>query len=162
MNRFLRCMTIALVVSAFAFTSALLINDAGTGTLQGPTRSLISALSLLLVGVAFLIVQPILPLRPKEFLKNVLLAATFILWGIVQLMPQSVLSLRLGSLVVALYVLDLGLVILLSVSPTEESKLPRAFPANCCARQIVGERALRDCTCYGESVIVNAREAHGA
>jgi hypothetical protein len=123
-KRFLRCMTIALVVSAFAFTSALLMKEAGLGPLQGPTRSLITALPLLSVGLAFLTIQPTMRLRPKQFLKNALLAATFILWGIVQLMPESVVSMRLSSLVVALYVFDLGLVTLLSVNPTQELKLP--------------------------------------
>jgi len=78
---------------------------------------LLSAVPLLSVGAAFLILQ--LVLRPKisELLKNLLLAATFILWGIVQLMPQGALSHKLGDLVIALYVADLAWVILTTRSP---------------------------------------------
>jgi hypothetical protein len=159
-NRVLRCSTIALVVSAFAFTGALLIGDLGVEILQESIRSLISALSLLLVGVAFLIVQPMMQLRTKELLRNALLAATFILWGAVQLMPQGVLSLRVSSIVVVLFVLDLGLVIL-SAGPTREPKLPWACVANCCARQVSDEKLSRVCTCYGESVLADGRQVHG-
>jgi hypothetical protein len=68
----------------------------------------ISAAPLLLVGASFLILQPLLRLGRLELLKNVLLAATFLLWGAVQLMPQNALTVRLGNLVIALYVLDLA------------------------------------------------------
>jgi hypothetical protein len=43
-----------------------------------------------------------------EFLKNALLAATFLLWGIIQLMPRNATSIRLGNVVIVLYVLDLS------------------------------------------------------
>jgi hypothetical protein len=116
-NRVLRGMTIILVVLALAFTLALLVKDAGIGTLSRLPLHVISAMSLLLAGVAFLVVQPIMSPRPREFLKNVLLAVTFILWGIVQLMPQDVLSMRLDNLVVALFVLDLAWAALVNIRP---------------------------------------------
>jgi hypothetical protein len=126
--RFLRGLTIALVALALAFSVALLANDAGMGTLPRTSRGVISAVPLLSVGVAFLILQLMMRPRLKEWLKNVLLAATFILWGIVQLMPQNALSMRLGGLVVALFVLDVTWAILVSLSPTQESTLPRGCP----------------------------------
>ena len=49
--------------------------------------------------------------RPLELLKRVMLAAAFLLWGIVQLMPAGNLASELGNLVIALYVIDLGLII---------------------------------------------------
>jgi hypothetical protein len=120
-NRVLRGMTIILVVLALASTLAQLVKDAGMGTLPRLPLHVISAVALLLAGVAFLIVQPIICLRPREILKNVLLAVTFILWGIVQLMPQNALSMRLDNLVVALFVLDLAWAAILSVRPAKES-----------------------------------------
>jgi hypothetical protein len=45
-------------------------------------------------------------------LKNALLAATFLLWGAIQLMPQNATSMRLGNVVIALYVVDLAWVVL--------------------------------------------------
>jgi hypothetical protein len=40
-----------------------------------------------------------------------MLGAAFLLWGVVQLMPASDLATELGNLVIALYVVDLGLLI---------------------------------------------------
>jgi hypothetical protein len=64
------------------------------------------------VGTSFLFLQPIIRPRLMELLKNVLLAATFLLWGAIQFMPQNTMSKRLGNVVIALYVLDLAWVIL--------------------------------------------------
>ena len=117
-DRLLRTMTITLVLLALAFSVALLARNGTMGALPWLPCGVISAAPLLLIGAAFLILQLMIRPIPKELLKNVVLGATFILWGIVQLMPQNVLSMRLGSLVVALYVLDLAWAILLNVSPT--------------------------------------------
>jgi hypothetical protein len=46
-----------------------------------------------------------------ELLKRLMLGAAFLLWGVVQLMPASNLAAELGNLVIALYVVDLGLII---------------------------------------------------
>ena len=98
-NRVFHSVTITFAVFAVAFSGVLLAKDAGMEILPQLNLHLISAISLLLVGAAFLTVQPVMRLRPKELLKNVLLAAAFMLWGIVQLMPQNVLSMRLGNVV---------------------------------------------------------------
>lgn len=71
----------------------------------------LSALPLLLAGSSYLILQAILRPRPLELLKRLMLGAAFLLWGIVQLMPASDLAAELGNLVIALYVVDLGLII---------------------------------------------------
>jgi hypothetical protein len=55
----------------------------------------LSALPLLLAGSSYL----------------VMLGAAFLLWGVVQLMPASDLAAELGNVVIALYVVDLGLII---------------------------------------------------
>jgi hypothetical protein len=71
----------------------------------------LSALPLLLAGSSYLILQAILRPRPLELLKRLMLGAAFLLWGVVQLMPASNLAAELGNLVIALYVVDLGLII---------------------------------------------------
>jgi hypothetical protein len=58
-----------------------------------------------------LVLQAILRPRPLELLKRLMLGTAFLLWGIVQLMPASNLSAELGNVVIALYVVDLGLII---------------------------------------------------
>ena len=75
--------------------------------LVGPA---LSGLPLLLTGVAYMIMQAIVRPRPLELLKRLMLAFAFLLWGVVQLMPESNVATELGNLVIALYVIDLGLI----------------------------------------------------
>jgi len=71
----------------------------------------LSAFPLLLAGSAYIILQVVLRPRPLELLKRLMLGAAFLLWGVVQLMPASDLATELGNVVIALYVVDLGLII---------------------------------------------------
>lgn len=71
----------------------------------------LSALPLLLVGGSYIALQGLLRPAPVELLKRLMLGSAFLLWGIVQLMPPSALATQLGDLVIALYVLDLGIII---------------------------------------------------
>ena len=71
----------------------------------------LSALPLLLAGSSYLLLQAILRPRPLELLKRLMLGTAFLLWGIVQLMPPGYLTAELGNVVIALYVVDLGLII---------------------------------------------------
>ena len=116
-NNVLRWTSCSLAVVALAASVGLLIGDAKIWTHPGLSAETISAAQLLLVGVAFLLVQPVIRPRSAELLKNVLLAATFLLWGTIQLMPQNTLAARLGNVVIALYVLDLAWMILATVKP---------------------------------------------
>jgi len=113
LNNALRWISYGLAILALAAGSALLLADAKPGTLPRLLpMAVISAAPLLLVGTAFLIMQPVICPRLMELLRNALLAATFLLWGVIQIMPRNTTSLRLGNVVIALYVLDLAWVIL--------------------------------------------------
>jgi sulfite exporter TauE/SafE len=107
-NNIFRWIGYGLAVLALAASLALLLGDAGIGTLVWHSASASTAAPLLLVGTAFLFMQPVLRPRLVELLRNVLLAGTFLLWGIVQFMPQNAMSARLGNFVIALYVFDLA------------------------------------------------------
>jgi peptidoglycan/LPS O-acetylase OafA/YrhL len=119
-NKILRYVALALVGLAAVSSILLLAGGSPFGPL-GRRAQLVSALPLLAIGVSFLIVQCIVRPRSAELLKNVLLAATFLLWGVVQLMEQSPLSKKLGDLVVVLYVVDLAWTILMGVKPKGKS-----------------------------------------
>jgi hypothetical protein len=121
LNSILRWFSYGLAVLALAASLGLLIGDVGIGTLPRLSAAVASAAPLLLVGTSYLFVQPILRPRLLELLKNVLLAATFLLWGIVQFMPQNATSIRLGNVVIALYVLDLAWVTLGTVISQERN-----------------------------------------
>jgi hypothetical protein len=107
-----------LAILALVASAGLLVGDVGIGNLSRLSPAVASAAPLLLVGTSFLFVQPLLRPRLLDLLKNLILAGTFLLWGIVQLMPQNTLSIRLGNLVIALYVLDLAWITLgTAISP---------------------------------------------
>ncbi|MGH8335344.1 MAG: hypothetical protein ACRETL_00640 [Gammaproteobacteria bacterium] len=71
----------------------------------------LSAIPLLLAGASYIVLQTILRQPPVELLKRVMLGSAFLLWGVTQLMPVGALSAELGNVVIALYVIDLGLMI---------------------------------------------------
>lgn len=106
----LRWVSCGLAVLALLAGALLLL--LGAHPASGIPAVVISAAPLLLVGVAFLALQPVLRPRSSDLLKNVLLALTFLLWGGLQFLPQSSLSAWLGNLVIVLYVVDLAWVIL--------------------------------------------------
>ena len=109
-------MSRGLALLALVAGIALLLRDAKPDVLLSLPPTMLSAAPLLLVGAAFLILQPVIRAQWSELLKNMVLAATFLLWGAIQLMPQNAVALRLGNLVIALYVLDLAWVIFSSKS----------------------------------------------
>jgi hypothetical protein len=70
----------------------------------------LSALPLLLAGSSYILLQVLLRPRWLELLKRLMLGMAFLLWGVVQLMPVGDLAIELGNVVIALYVVDLGLI----------------------------------------------------
>ncbi len=79
----------------------------------------LSALPLLLAGSSYVVLQAILRPRPLELLKRLMLGTAFLLWGAVQLMPASKLATELGNVVIALYVVDLGLIIWIDLQESQ-------------------------------------------
>jgi hypothetical protein len=121
LNNVLRWVSYVLAILGVVGGVGLLLSDAKLGTFPRLTVATISAAPLLLAGTSFLILQPILRPRLMDLLKNVLLACTFLLWGAIQFMPQNAGSIRLGNVVIALYVLDLAWVILSSKISTKRN-----------------------------------------
>ena len=124
----MRLLTTVLVVTALGSTFGLLTSDMKTRLSFGIPAPAISAAPLLLIGVSCLIFQAMLRPRWTELVRNILLAAAFLLWGAVQLMQQSALSKILGDVVIALYVLDLAWVILAGIYST--GTIPPSAPAH--------------------------------
>lgn len=119
-NKAVRWIAIGLVVVALIGSVGLLAQDAGRGRSAGISAGAVSSLPLLAVGVSFLVIQPMMRPRWAELTKNLLLAATFLLWGCVQLMQQYAVSKSLGDVVIALYVVDLAWTVLARVIPAEK------------------------------------------
>ena len=124
-EKVLRSAAGVLAVAALLGSAALLLNDAapqlvvlGKVLLAMAPRAWallghapLSALPLLLVGASYMALQGLLRPPPVELLKRIMLGSAFLLWGVVQLMPPSILATDLGDLVIALYVLDLGIIV---------------------------------------------------
>jgi hypothetical protein len=120
MNKILLRVAMGLVVMAVLSSILLLASDSNMGGALGGWAAAISSVPLLAVGLSFLIVQAMIRPRGTELVKNLLLAATFLLWGAVQLMRQNLVSKRLGDVVIALYVTELAWTILVRVNPSEK------------------------------------------
>jgi hypothetical protein len=71
------------------------------------THAWLGSLPLALAGAAYALLQ--IRLRPnrRTLFKRLLLAGTFLLWAIDQLLPPGRFAMVLGDIVVAAYVLDL-------------------------------------------------------
>jgi len=70
-------------------------------------HAFLSSLPLGLAGFSYALLQFHLAPPTRTLLKRLLLAATFIIWAIDQLLPAGPLATLLGDLVIATYVLDL-------------------------------------------------------
>jgi peptidoglycan/LPS O-acetylase OafA/YrhL len=112
MNKLIRLIAVVSAIAAIACAIVLLASDTKAPIPQSISPAAISAAPLLLIGASLLIFQATQRARAVEALKNVLLAAAFLLWGAVQLMKPSTVSQSLGHVVIVLYVLDLAWVIL--------------------------------------------------
>ncbi len=99
----------ALLVISLLGCTILLLFDFFPRLLPIITHGPASALPLLLIGVAYLVLQVRLRPRPLELLKRVMLASAFVLWGIDQLLPQGAAATTLGDVVIVLYIIDLAL-----------------------------------------------------
>jgi hypothetical protein len=117
----LQLLALNLVIVALMSSVGLLALDSTVPGAQGRFAAAIAALPLLAVGFSFVLVQLIIRPGRQELLKNLLLAATFVLWGCVQLMKLNLLSKTLGDVVIALYVTDLAWTIFESVLPARKS-----------------------------------------
>jgi len=89
--------------------AVLLLFDFFPALLPLLTHGPVSALPLLLIGIAYLALQVILRPAPLELLKRGMLASAFILWGIDQLLPMGPVATTLGDIVIVLYIIDLAL-----------------------------------------------------
>ncbi len=103
-----RFLSVLLVLSLLGCT-LLLVFDFFPTLLSFITHGPVSALPLLLIGIAYLGLQVMLRPSPIELFKRIMLAAAFILWGIDQLLPMGPVATTLGDIVIVLYIIDLAM-----------------------------------------------------
>jgi len=110
-----------LMLIALAFAGVLLLSN--LPSIHAGFHTFLSCLPLAIAGIAYAILQQ--RLRPPRgtLLKRLLLATTFVIWAVDQLLPASKLATFIGDLVIAAYVLDLYWVIqeqVLVANPTSD------------------------------------------
>lgn len=106
-SRPFKIVIVLVIVLALASGATLLLNDIpspGNWLAHAP----VSALPLLLIGLASLGFQLIIRPGWLDLSKALIVSAAFLLWGIDQLLPPSWLATTLGDSVIVLYVIDLG------------------------------------------------------
>ncbi len=103
--------TVFLLVLALASSGALLVLDASGGFREGDARRVVSALPLIAIAIACLAFHATWTPEPLDLLKRVLLSAAFLFWAATQLFPTAGWAPVANDLAIALFVLDLALIL---------------------------------------------------
>ncbi|MFY9615367.1 MAG: hypothetical protein WAT58_08210 [Candidatus Dormiibacterota bacterium] len=100
-----------LALLAIAGGVALVGLDLATGFTSHSEHSIVSAVPLALIAVANLVYHAVRRPPPIEMLKAGLLSAAFIFWSLYQLLPTLALAPVFNDLAIALFVLDITLIV---------------------------------------------------
>jgi len=104
----LTVLTGLIIVLALGSGALLLIEDSPLPLLHHLAHAPISAVPLLLIGLASLCFQVVIRPRLLDLFKALMVSSAFILWGVDQLLPAGSVTTTLGDVVIILYVIDLG------------------------------------------------------
>ena len=96
------------IVLALGSGALLLFTDLPWPVLHLLAHAPASAVPLLCIGLASLGFQFVVRPKRLDLLKALIVSAAFLFWGIDQLLPTGRIATTLGDVVIALYVLDLG------------------------------------------------------
>jgi hypothetical protein len=96
------------IVLAFGSGAVLLANDVPWLPFTRMSHAPISAVPLLLIGLAALGFQFVIRPNLLDLFKAMIVSIAFLLWGTDQLLPAGWLATTVGDLVIVLYVIDLG------------------------------------------------------
>ena len=99
--------SIVRVLSVLSLICAAVLIASNALSPSAKLHNSLSSLPLLLAGLGYALLQ--FQLRPDRttFLKRMLLAGSFVLWAVVQVLDPGRVATLLGDLVIAAYVLDL-------------------------------------------------------
>jgi hypothetical protein len=111
MSRARRAVAVFLGVTTLAGVAALLMWDVRPGLFPAGAHDWLGAFPLTMIAVAYLVYQAGHGPGWREWLKAVLLAAAFLLWAANQYWPQAGAATALNDGAIALFVLDVFLVI---------------------------------------------------
>lgn len=102
---------IILAVSALGVGAGLLVLDCTAGFTTSRFHAASSAVPLILIGLAWLFVHPGFGVHPIQFIKRLIAAVAFVLWGVDQMLPPGWWATTVGDVVIGLFVLDMALIV---------------------------------------------------
>jgi hypothetical protein len=103
---------VTLGVTTLVSSAALLLWDAIPGLFPARAHDYLSAFALGIIAVAWLVWQIVRRPAPMEFVKAALLASAFLFWAANQLWPNLKQATLFNDIAVALFVLDVFLVMI--------------------------------------------------
>lgn len=112
LDRAHRALAVILGVITLAGVAALLVSDAAPRLFPPRSHDVLGAFPLAMIAVAYLVYQAAHRPTGKEWAKAVMLAAAFLFWAANQLWPDSPSAILCNDMAIALFVLDVFLVIL--------------------------------------------------
>src|SRR5438034_9047402 len=107
----MRAVTAVLLALAVASSVVLLVLDVSRGFREGDARRVVSALPLIAIALACLAFHATWTAEPLDLLKRVLLSAAFLFWAANQLFPTTGWAPIANDVAIALFVLDLALIL---------------------------------------------------
>jgi hypothetical protein len=114
---FRRPASLLLMAGALAATALLWAADARQGWRDVSGHARVGASALILIGAAYIVLQAERGAAGIEIAKGVLLGGAFVLWGAEQFLPAGPLATGIDGVVIAIFVVDLSLVIWGRVRP---------------------------------------------
>lgn len=131
LDRSHRFVAVLLGIVTLAGVAALLVWDANPRLFPPGSHDALGAFPLAMIAIAYMVYQAAHRPAPLELLKAVLLAIAFLLWAANQLWPNWPYALLLNDLAIALFVLDVFLVIIgwPATSPDEDFAETYAAPS---------------------------------
>jgi hypothetical protein len=138
-----RFLSVALGAVTLAGVALLLGWDAFPGLFPAGSHAILAAFSLAMIALAYLVYQIALRPAAMELLKAVMLAVAFLFWAANQFWPDSSQATLFNDIAIALFVLDVFLVIAGWPRASRDSSFAESRPgrcAECCAAKCGEER----------------------
>ena len=110
-SRLQRTLPASAGVLALLSVGALLICDASPRHFPANVHDTLATLPLVLAAIAFLLLQAVRRARLAEWAKATILAVAFLFWGASQIWEDRAIAMLCNDMAVALFVLDVVLVI---------------------------------------------------
>jgi predicted membrane protein len=112
LNRAHRALPVLLGIVTLAGVGVLLVWDVVPGLFPGRAHDALAAFPLTMIAISYLVYNTAHRPRALEFVKAILLAVAFLFWAANQFWPDSPRATLYNDLAIALFVLDVFLVII--------------------------------------------------